>query len=176
MVHFIKEISNNQIDQLNFEPKFNSELLWWFKKKRFLKNPAKKWTWFKKNPTKLWLVTLEKEDFELNLHIYQEGWRKQFPDGETLLSECAKRLYEKGKFRFKNNFDIDQALENYWIVLGRTKKGPFMLFDGNNRAISHYINTFIEKVNDFKPVTRVLCCISEEKGWRIFDLLDKLKV
>jgi len=183
LVIFERELSPNDVRKLNFDPNIKETALWWFTKKWFIKHP-KKWSWFIKNPVKTWLVSLEEIDFKSKLHVYHPEQGKSLtsntrnfmtPDGETSLSLCSEHLFKTGNYQFKRNFDDKKAREHFWIIVGRRKEGPFVLLDGNHRAIRLYIENFIEKKNSFQPCTKVLCGICDVVGIRIFDLVDNLK-
>jgi len=170
LVIFTKEIPHFQVNRLDFDPNLDRTLLWPFRKKWLVRKLIEgKWNF--KNQTKIWIVTLEKEDFESQIHLLDKSW---FSDGETLLSICAKRMYEEKPHKFWNNTEILKANLNYWLISGRKKEGPFVLIDGSHRALALYINCFIEKTAKFKPITKVVCGLSKEKGILLFDVVDTI--
>jgi len=185
LVRFQKIVSREELKELDFDPNLDARLLWWFKKNFFIKQPFKLKLWLKKNPIKLWLVTLEREDFESNLHIFRmnhklygkdkDPWDPFFPRNESNLRVCAKKLLDQGKMKRFKKFDKNKATDYPWIVISRNKKGPFMILDGSHRALNYYANTIIKKNTKFEPVINVLCGICNEKGLKIFDNLDMLE-
>jgi len=183
LVTFIKQLKDKQVDEVNYNPNFDKSLILpmkkkWYFKKLLIGNLSIK------NNSEFWLVTLDKEDLESKIHILynqnpnstkQKCFNDLFPDGETHLSYCARKLYEQGKLKFHNNYDDNKAREHYWVILGRKKSGPFVLLDGNHRAINLYAKFFFEKTFNFYPIQKVVCILSKEKFIEIFHRVDELK-
>ena len=184
MVFFIKQLKPKQVDEINFSPNFDKSLILPMKKKWFFKKLLMGNLSIKNN-SEFWLVTLDKKDLESKIHILynqnpnstkKRGFNELFSDGKTCLSYCARKLFEQGKLKFRYNYDDNKSREHYWVILGREKSGPFVLLDGNHRAINLYAKSNFEKTINLHPIQKVICILSKEKFIEIFHRVDELKV
>lgn len=198
MPEFQNEISREQAYNVNYDPNYQKQAVF--------NNLA--------HDVRFFVVTLNKDDFQNNLHIYYNdkigpynrryGWSLFDPE-ITKLSEYAKKLHS-AKFVWKptseqlswnseydkkmllafsktmdcvkstsRNYNPDIARKYHWMIEGISQNGPFMLMDGVHRALLTYIHHFIENKQDFSPIEKVVCCLSEDASKYYFRSIPKLR-
>ena len=146
---------------------------------------------FQKNIVKVadkiewWWVKVTLEDFQKNIHIYQNekfgnpprGW--QFLTTDTCISHYAELLtksdYVAPKQVLESNFQLIRSIaENpdpkklfdpLWAYACYKKEGPFMIIDGVNRQIGAFIHQFLNKKGNVLPPSNAICgiCLTKTK-------------
>ena len=194
---FNNEISFDEVLRLNYDPKFakNAVFRTFDKSVKFYLTSINKddfenlthiyyenkigpqkrrygWALFDDNITKLSTFSnlLYSKDFIWTPTSEQSTWD----------SEYDKHFFKKIRDDFKwmkqalEQFDPVRARKSFWMIIGTSQNGPFMIMDGVHRAILTYMHYFIQSKAEFEPIERVVCCISNNTKLPNLKNIEKL--
>jgi len=130
------------------------------------------WALFDGTMTKLSTYTklLYSKDFLWEPTSEQKTWNSDFD--RYSFEDFHKRL--KWMKQTLENYNKDVARQFFWMIVGTSQTGPFMIVDGVNRAMLTYMYHFIQNKGEFTPIEKVVCCISSNTNLPYFRSIEKL--